>query len=96
LAPYVASEYPPGESTESDASLLEYARETGTTIFHPVGTCRMGADAEAVVDDRLRVRGIGNLRIADASIMPRLISGNTNAACIVIGEKAAEMILGGG
>ena len=94
LAPYVASEYLPGESVDSDEALLEYARETGTTIFHPVGTCRMGADAESVVDDRLRVRGIGNLRIADASIMPRLISGNTNAACIVIGEKAAQMILG--
>ena len=96
LAAYVAGEYQPGETVEGDSDLLAFARAKGTTVFHPVGTCKMGSDPGAVVDDRLRVRGIAGLRIADASIMPTLVSGNTNAACVMIGEKAAKMMSQGG
>lgn len=86
-------EVDPGPKTTSDAQLIEYIRNNAETIYHPVGTCKMGQDDQAVVDDRLRVHGIANLRVADASIMPRLIGGNTNAPAMVIGEKAARMIL---
>jgi choline dehydrogenase len=79
---------------DSDAALAAHVRRVGTTIWHPAGTCRMGPDAMAVVDDRLRVHGLDNLRIADASVMPTLVSGNPNAACIMIGEKAADLVLG--
>ena len=72
--------------------MLAYIRETGATIYHPSGTCRMGQDAMAVVDERLRVRGIAGLRVADCSIMPTVVSGNTNAAAIMIGEKCAAMM----
>ncbi|MDP2295907.1 MAG: choline dehydrogenase [Pseudolabrys sp.] len=90
---YIAEERTPGADCTSDADLLAYARETGTTIFHPTSTCRMGADPTAVVDDRLRVHGIGGLRVIDASIMPTVVSGNTNAAVVMIAEKGADMIL---
>jgi choline dehydrogenase-like flavoprotein len=87
------TEVDPGPTTTSDAQLVEYIRNNAETIYHPVGTCKMGNDDQAVVDDRLRVHGIANLRVADASIMPRVIGGNTNAPSMVIGEKAARMIL---
>jgi choline dehydrogenase len=93
LARHVASEWKPGNTVASDDDILDYIRTTSTSIFHPVGTCRMGRDADAVVDDRLRVHGIGGLRVADCSIMPTIVSGNTNAAAIMIGEKAAAMMI---
>ncbi len=83
----------PGPHVTSDAQLVEAIRNQAETIYHPVGTCKMGQDDMAVVDDRLRVRGIDNLRVVDASIMPLVIGGNTNAPCMVIGEKASRMIL---
>lgn len=92
MQPYVLDEYRPGFHIDSDDEVLGFIREYATTIFHPVGTCRMGADAASVVDPQLRVRGVQGLRIADASIMPLLLSGNTNAGSIVIGEKAADLI----
>jgi choline dehydrogenase len=91
---YIAEETIPGLAHESDEQLLAVARRNGTTIFHPSSTCRMGpaGDALAVVDPELRVRGVEGLRVADASVMPTVVSGNTNAACIMIGEKAADMM----
>ena len=94
LRPYVQSELLPGESAASDADLLDFARNNGGTIYHPVGTCQMGHGPRAVVDPQLRVHGVENLRVIDASIMPRLVSGNTNAPTIMIAEKASDMILG--
>jgi len=93
LSEYVAAEMLPGPSCVGDAGLLAFARQHGATIFHPAGTCRMGSDQDAVVDPRLRLRGIDGLWVADCSIMPRLISGNTNVPAIMIGEKASDMIL---
>lgn len=92
FADMVVTERVPGPKAATDDDLMAFARQTGTTIFHPCGTCKMGQDAKAVVDERLRVRGIAGLRIADASIMPTMTSGNTNAPAIMIGEKAAAMI----
>ena len=86
-------EFKPGSDVQSDADIIEWIGKTAETAYHPVGTCRMGSDENAVVNDQLLVHGIEGLRIADGSIMPTLISGNTNAACIMIGEKAADMVL---
>ncbi len=83
----------PSPDCRTDEDLAAYVRRAANTVFHPVGTCKMGRDANAVVDDRLRVRGLDGLRIADASIMPAIVSGNTNAPCIMIGEKAADLVL---
>jgi choline dehydrogenase len=83
----------PGPGNTTDAGILDWVRQAAETTYHPVGTCKMGADPMAVVDARLRVHGIGGLRVADASIMPTLTSGNTNAPSIMIGEKAAAMVL---
>ncbi|MFY7917085.1 MAG: GMC family oxidoreductase [Rubrivivax sp.] len=93
MKPYVKAELKPGPDTSSDADLLAFCRASGATIFHPSGTCRMGHDEQAVVDDQLRVRGLQGLRVADCSIMPTLVSGNTNAAAIMVAEKAAQMML---
>ena len=89
---YCVAEIGPGPERLSDEALLQYARETGGSVYHPVGTCRMGEDEEAVVDSRLRVRGLGGLRVIDASVMPTLTTGNTQAPTIMIGEKGAAMI----
>jgi len=93
LAKYEPEEFRPGVSITSDEDLEKAAGELGTTIFHPVGTCKMGSDPMAVVDDRLRVLGVDQLRVIDASVMPRITSGNTNAPTYLIAEKGARMIL---
>ena len=92
LAPYAGDEIEPGGDVNSDDEWLDYARAKGNTVYHPIGTAKMGGDAMAVVDDRLRVHGIQGLRVIDASIMPTLVSGNTNAPTIMIAEKAADML----
>jgi choline dehydrogenase len=93
LAPYIAEEVQPGPAVTSDEALTEDLRRRGVSNLHPVGTCRMGHGADAVVDPRLRVHGVANLRVIDASIMPQIPGGNTNAPTIMIGEKGAAMIL---
>jgi choline dehydrogenase len=92
LSGYVVREEFPGMQVKSDAELLEVVRQSGETVFHPTSTCRMGADERSVVDSKLRVRGLGGLRVVDASVMPAVVSGNTNAAVIAIAEKAADLI----
>jgi len=93
VADIVGKELAPGPTLQTDAELLEFVRNNAETTYHPVGTCKMGRDPMAVVDDQLRVHGIAGLRVADASIMPTLTSGNTNAPCIMIGEKCSALIL---
>ena len=92
LRDYIVREEFPGPGVQTDADLLETVRQTGETVFHPTSTCRMGTDADSVVDSQLRVRGLQGLRVADASVMPAVVSGNTNAAVIAIAEKAADLI----
>ena len=92
MRPYVKRELKPGPGATSDADLLEFCRDNGATIFHPSGTCRMGSDAAAVVDPQLRVNGTSGLRVVDCSVMPTLVSGNTNAPAVMLAEKAVDMI----
>jgi choline dehydrogenase len=93
LARFEPEEFRPGAAAQTDDELARAAGELGTTIFHPVGTCRMGRDEMAVVDDRLRVCGVAGLRVIDASIMPRITSGNTNAPAYMIAEKGSAMVI---
>jgi choline dehydrogenase len=93
LDPYSGRELAPGPAVETDAELVEWLRASAMTTFHRVGTCKMGTDDMAVLDARLKVRSVDRLRVADASAMPIISSGNTNAPTIMIGEKCAEFIL---
>ena len=93
LSGKIASEFRSGSGTVSDDEILEWTRNEATTIYRPTGTCKMGSDPIAVVDSRLRVRGVQGLQVADCSIMPEIVSGNTNAPAIMIGEKASDLIL---
>ena len=93
LKEYCIEETIPGKHISSDEQLLNYAQKNGSTIYHPIGTCRMGSDQSAVVDLRLKVNGVKNLRIIDASIMPEMVSGNTYAATNMIAEKGSDFIL---
>jgi choline dehydrogenase len=89
---FIASEYIPGPQVQTDDELLAYVRQYGSTVFHPTSTCKMGSDPMSVVDHALNVHGLGALRVVDASIMPAVVSGNTNAAAIMIAEKAADLM----
>jgi choline dehydrogenase len=93
IASLLSNEIEPGAKATSRQALEEYLRSTAGTVWHPAGTCRMGSDNGSVLDPQLRVRGIQGLRVADASVMPVITSGNTNAPTIMIGEKAADLIL---
>ena len=89
-------EFSPGEQVQSDEEILDWVRNNSQTTYHPMGTCRMGQGDDTVVDEKLRVHGIGGLRVADASVFPTMPSGNTNAPAIMVGEKAAELLRSGG
>ena len=91
---YRGPEFMPGASVKTDDEIDAWIRQYAETIYHPVGSCRMGVDAKAVVDPQLRVRGVDGLRVADVSIMPMLVSGNTNAPAMMIGERVARFVLG--
>jgi choline dehydrogenase-like flavoprotein len=91
--PYRGAEISPGPQVQSDDAIRDFIRRKAETIYHPVGTCKMGHDPMSVVDDKLAVHGLRGLRVVDASIMPTLIGGNTNAPTVAIAEKAADMIL---
>src|ERR1700720_447307 len=93
MAPFQVTEIAPGADQTTDDEILQWVKRAAETTYHPVGTCKMGSDPMAVVVARLRVHGVEGLRVADASIMPTLTSGNTNAPSIMIGEKAAAMVL---
>ncbi|HET6605340.1 MAG TPA: GMC oxidoreductase, partial [Rhodopila sp.] len=93
MQPFLLTEIAPGEDLRRDDEIIDWVKRAAETTYHPVGTCKMGQDPMAVVDARLRVHGVTGLRVADASIMPTLTSGNTNAPSIMIGEKAAAMVL---
>jgi choline dehydrogenase-like flavoprotein len=95
LKQYIAREYLPGTQATTDEDIKAYIRQWSKTDYHPVGTCKMGSDSMAVVDTELKVHGLQGLRVVDASVMPTLISGNTQAPSIMIGEKGAAMILEG-
>jgi choline dehydrogenase-like flavoprotein len=90
---FIDHEMSPGETTMSDSDWLAFARRDGQTIYHPLGTCRMGTDSNAVVDLRLKVKGITGLRIVDASVMPKMVSGNIQGAVIMVAEKGSDLIL---
>jgi choline dehydrogenase len=96
LAPYISEEYAPGAAVQTDAEIDAWIRVTAETIYHPVGTCRMGVDGDplAVVDAELKVQGLAGLRVVDASVFPTLVGGNTNAPTIMVAEKASDLILG--
>jgi choline dehydrogenase len=83
----------PGKTAGDDASLWKFARDTGGTVFHRVGTCRMGSDEQSVLDPQLRVRGVERLRVIDASVMPQVTSANTNATSLMIGERGAALVM---
>ena len=91
---YVAEEREPSANVHTDDEWLDFCRATGETVYHPTSTCRMGTDAASVVDEHLRVRGVEGLRVIDASVMPAVVSGNTNAAVVAIAEKGADLVLG--
>jgi choline dehydrogenase-like flavoprotein len=94
FARYRAVEVQPGPGVQDDAALIDYIRRAAATVHHPCGSCRMGPDDNAVVDEKLRVHGVQALRVADASVFPHVVGGNTNAAVVMIAEKAADMIRG--
>ena len=93
LKHYVEEEMSPGSKVQSDADWLAFARANGQTIYHPVGTCRMGEDDASVVDLRLKVRGLQGLRVVDASVMPKMVSGNIQAGVMVVAERGADFVL---
>jgi choline dehydrogenase len=92
MAQYAIEEQSPGDEVQTDDDWRAFIRETSLGVYHPAGTCKMGNDGDAVVDHRLQVHGIDGLYVVDASIMPFVVSGNLNANCLMIGEKAADMI----
>ena len=93
MKPYAGKEIGPGENAESDSKIIEYIRSKAETAYHPSCTLKMGVDDMAVVDEKLKIHGLENIRVADASIMPEITSGNLNAPTLMIGERASDFIL---